>query len=46
MSSDGNKIDDKENEIDMDRQNLNRLKDTYGNMQLIKRLYFDFQNIE
>ena len=48
MTFDGNKIDDKENdiEIDIDRQNLNRLKDTSGNIQLIKRLYCDFQNIE
>ena len=46
MTFDGNKIDDKENENDMDRQNLSRLKDTSGNMQLIKRLYCDFQNIE
>jgi hypothetical protein len=48
MTFDGNKIDDKENdiEIDINRQNLNRLKDTSGNIQLIKRLYCDFQNIE
>ena len=48
MTFDGNKIDDKENDNnnEIDKQYLNRLKDTSGNIQLIKRLYYDFQIIE
>jgi len=46
MTFEGNKIDEKENDNEMDKQYLNRLKDTSGNVQLIKRLYCDFQLIE
>ena len=40
------KLGDKEKENDLDNQNYNRLKDTSGNIQLIKMLYYDFQNVE
>ena len=46
MTFNGVKIDDKENENEIDRQYLNRLKDISGNLHLIKQLYYDFQTIE
>ena len=46
MMFDGIKIDDKENENELDGQYANRLKDTSGNLLLIRRLYNDFQKVE
>ena len=46
MMFDGIKLDDNENENEFDAQNINRLKDTSGNLQLIRKLFYDFQNVE
>ena len=46
MVFDGVKIDNDENDNEFDMQNMNRFRDTSGNMQLIQNLYIDFQTIE
>ena len=46
MMFDGVKLDDSENENELDGQNINRLKDTSGNLLLIRKLFYDFQNVE
>ena len=46
MTFDGVKIENDENENEFDMQIMNRFKDTSGNLQLIKMLYYDFQKVE
>ena len=45
MNFDGVKIDNDENENEFDMQNMNRFKDTSGNLQLIQKLFYDFQKL-
>ena len=45
MNFDGVKIDNDENENEFDMKNMNRFKDTSENLQLIQKLFYDFQKL-
>ena len=46
MVFEGIKIEDKENEINLEDHYINRLKDVTENYQLIHKLNFEFQNFD